>query len=141
MVSLAGVVASVGTFLLLAVFLSVTAFLAARNVLGDAPPTRALLVGPVPAVVAFVFRVLDTVVLPDAMTLGGSFVTVTVPTETAVPLTALVVAVVLDVAAIAYAYDVEWRLAGYVGFIHLVITVILGTALGGMLFLLSSVPG
>jgi hypothetical protein len=141
MVSLAGVVASVGTFLLLAVFLSVTAFLAARNVLGDAPPTRALLVGPVPAVVAFVFRVLDTVVLPDAMTLGGSFVTVTVPTETAVPLTALVVAVVLDVAAIAYAYDVEWRLAGYVGFIHLVITVILGTALGGMLFLLSSAPG
>ncbi|MFC6772141.1 hypothetical protein ACFQDD_11550, partial [Halorubrum pallidum] len=40
-----------GTTLLFAAFLSLTAHLAARNVLGDVDPRRALYVGPLPAVI------------------------------------------------------------------------------------------
>ena len=43
-----------GTTLLFALFLSVTAHLAARNVLGDVDPRRALYVGPLPAVIGIV---------------------------------------------------------------------------------------
>jgi len=41
-------VSVLGTIVLFALFLSVTAHLAARNVLGDVDPRRALYVGPLP---------------------------------------------------------------------------------------------
>jgi hypothetical protein len=120
MVSLVDVVAVVGTYLVLAGFLSLTAFIAARNVLGDVSPDRALLVGPVPALVSFLGEGgLSLLGAPDAFSL----------------LTAGI-AIVADLATIRWVYDLEWRLAGYVTFIHVVVSILLGVVIGGGAILL-----
>ncbi|MFB6091272.1 MAG: hypothetical protein ABEJ97_09465 [Halobellus sp.] len=107
-----------GTFASFALFLSVTAHLAARNVLGDVPVRNAFVVGPVPAVVAIVVT-----------TFGVS------------PLAGLLVAIALDGVAIHYLYGEAPRLSAYVTLIHFVVSVILGTIVFGVLAIVQSAPG
>ncbi|MEF8779460.1 MAG: hypothetical protein V5A46_02115 [Haloferacaceae archaeon] len=107
-----------GTLGLLALFLSLTAFLAARNVLGDVSPIPALGVGPLPAAVAVLSVPLE------------------VPAVVAVP-----AAVVLDGVAIHVLYGDSPRLSAYVTFIHVVVTILLGTVVFGLVFLSRTLPG
>ncbi|MFB6155832.1 MAG: hypothetical protein ABEJ22_08045 [Haloferacaceae archaeon] len=111
-------VAVAGTVGLFAVFLSVTAHVAARNVLGDVRVRRALVVGPLPAAIAVA---------------GTAF---EVP-----PLVNIAAALAVDFGAVRYAYGRDWRLSAYVTFIHVVVSVILGTILFALLFVISSMPG
>lgn len=110
-------IAVLGTTVLFALFLSVTAHLAARNVLGDADPRRALYVGPLPAVVAVV---------------GGAFA---VTPAVTVPL-----ALALDAAMFAWSYDRDARAAAAMTVLHVVITVLLGVVIGGIALLLGTRP-
>ena len=110
--------AVLGTTVLFALFLSVTAHLAARNVLGSVDPRRALYVGPLPAVVGVV---------------GGAF---SVPAALTVP-----VALALDAAMFRWSYDEEPpRAIATMTVVHVVITVLLGVVVGGTVFLLSTAP-
>ncbi len=111
------VVAVVGTFLLFAAFLAITAHVAARNVLGDVAVADALLVGPVPALVSMV-----------GVGIG------------AFPLLVAVAALVCDFAAVERVYDLERRTAAYVTFIHAVVTVILMAVVGGLIVLVAQGP-
>ncbi|RLM91002.1 hypothetical protein D3D02_04390 [Halobellus sp. Atlit-38R] len=111
-------IAIAGTFASFAIFLSVTAHIAARNVLGDVPVRNAFVVGPVPAVVAILVT-----------TFGVN------------PFVGLVAALVLDGVAIALLYEQTRRLSAYITFIHFVVSVILGTIIFGVLALLTSAPG
>ncbi|KAB1197566.1 MULTISPECIES: hypothetical protein [Haloferax] len=113
----APVTAVAGTFALFALFLSLTAHIAARNVLGDVEVKKAFAVGPVPAAIAVVFT-----------TFGwNSFL-------------ALLLAVVLDFVLVRYLYGQATRLSAYIVLIHFVVTIILGTIVFGLLVLLSSAP-
>jgi len=107
-----------GTVALFALFLSITAHLAARNVLGDVSVRGAFLVGPLPAAIAVVAAALDLPSLP-----------------------AVVVAVVVDAALIGYVYDLDRRLTAGVTGIHAVISVILGSVLFALYALALSAPG
>ncbi|WP_224333207.1 DUF7473 family protein [Haloprofundus halobius] len=111
-------IAIAGTVGLFALFLSLTAHLAARNVLGDVAVRNAFAVGPLPAVIA---------VLSTAF---GVSAAVAVP-----------VALTLDAAAIRYLYDRSWRLTLYIVVIHVVVTIILGAILFSLLALWQSAPG
>jgi hypothetical protein len=111
------VAAVAGTFAAFAVFLSVTAHIAARNVLGDVPVRRAVGVGPLPAGVAFVFTALSW---PSAL--------------------AVVVAVALDAAAIKLLYKRDAKLTAYITLIHAVVSVILGVIIFGVWALALSAP-
>ncbi|WP_224448127.1 DUF7473 family protein [Haloprofundus salilacus] len=111
-------VAIAGTVGLFALFLSVTAHIAARNVLGDVAIRNAFAVGPLPAVVAVL-----------ATTFGVSAAL------------ALPAALALDAAAVRYLYDRSWRLTAYIVVIHFVVTVILGALLFSLLALWQSAPG
>lgn len=110
--------ALLGTLLLFAVFLSVTAHLAARNVLGDVDPSVAVAVGPLPAAVA-VFGVR-----------AGLSAALLLP-----------LALLVDWLGIRWAYDQEARQAAYVTLIHFVVSVLLGIVLSGIMILLASRPG
>ncbi|KTG29418.1 DUF7473 family protein [Haloferax profundi] len=113
----APVTAVAGTFALFALFLSLTAHIAVRNVLGDVELKKAFAVGPVPAAIAVVFT-----------TFGwNSFV-------------ALALAIGLDFTLVKYLYGRSNRLSAYVVFIHFVVTVILGFVLFGLLVILTSAP-
>ncbi|MFB6129586.1 MAG: hypothetical protein ABEJ28_02060 [Salinigranum sp.] len=111
-------VAVVATIVPFALFLSLTVHIAARNVLGDVPARKALLVGPVPAVVAVVTAALG------------------VPA-----LVGLAVAVVLDGAVVAYVYGPGPRLSAYITVIHFAVSVLLGAVVFGLLLLINTVPG
>lgn len=111
-------IAVAGTIGLLAVFLTLTAHIAARNVLGDVPVRKALLVGPGPALISVVTPAYG------------------VPAFVSVPL-----AILVDGALIKHAYDRDPRLTAYVTFIHIVVTIILGAVLFSLLALLASRPG
>lgn len=104
----------VGLYLGLAAFLSLTAFLAARNVLGDVPVQNALLVGPVPALASF---------------LQGLF---PVLREGPLPLALAALALAMDFAAVRWAYDLENSTAAYVTFVHAIVSVILAVILVGV---------
>ncbi|GAB7092638.1 hypothetical protein JCM18237_29090 [Halorubrum luteum] len=110
-------VAVLGTTVLFALFLSLTAHLAARNVLGDVDPRRALYVGPLPAVIGIV---------------GGAFA---VTPAVTVPL-----ALVVDAAMFSWSYDRDARVAITMTGFHVVITVLLGVVLGGIALLLGTRP-
>jgi len=109
-----------GTFAVFALFLSVTAHIAARNVLGDVPIRNGFLVGPVPAGMSII---VSTFAQRDAILFGG-----------------LLAAIVLDGVAIAYVYGESRKLSAYITFIHFVVSIILGTVLFGIWALLSSAP-
>lgn len=116
--SAASAVAIAGTFASLALFLSLTAFIAARNVLGESASVRkSAAVGPIPAAIAVVFTTYEL----------NSFVGV-----------ALAVAVVA--AAVKLLYGRSNRLTAYVTLVHFVVTVILGAVLFAGLTLLSTAP-
>lgn len=107
-----------GTIGSLIVLLTVTAHIAARNVLGDVQFQKALGVGPVVAPFA---------TLPEAFG---------VP-----PALAIALAIVVDFLAIDYLYGRRWQLSAYVTLIHVVVSVLLGTVLVSAFLLLTSAPG
>ncbi|MFW5974037.1 MAG: DUF7473 family protein [Natrialbaceae archaeon] len=107
-----------GTVGLLALFLSLTAHLAARNVLGDVPAAAALGVGIGPAIVSVATQLLSIH--------GG---------------VGVAVALVVDGMAIHLLYGEPRRTSAYITAIHVIVTVILGSVLGGLVILLASVPG
>jgi len=107
-----------GTTVALALFLSVTAHLAARNVLGDVDPRRALYVGPLPAVTAIVGV---TYALPEALI--------------------VLVALLFDATMFAWSYDQPRRLTVGMTVIHAVITTLLAIVLFSVTLLLATMPG
>ena len=111
-------VSVLGTILLFAVFLSVTAHLAARNVLGAVDPRRALYVGPLPAVIGVV---------------GGAF---SLP-ELLIVLAALIV----DAVMFAWSYDQPPRVVAGMTLVHAVITTLLGVVFLGLAVLFAARPG
>ena len=111
------VVAALGTVGLLALFLSVTAHLAARNVLGDVAIVKALGVGIGPAVVSLATQLLS---LPSGL--------------------GVAVAIAVDGTAIKLLYDQSPRTTAYITLIHAVITIILGAVLGGAVALFVTAP-
>ncbi|MFB6236308.1 MAG: hypothetical protein ABEH81_13065 [Halopenitus sp.] len=113
-----GPLALLGTLLLFAVFLSVTAHLAARNVLGDVDPSVAVTIGPLPAAVA-VFG-----------TRAGLSAAILLP-----------LALLVDWLGIRWAYDQEARSAAYVTLIHFVVSVLLAIVISGVMVLIASRPG
>jgi hypothetical protein len=113
-----GPVAVAGTFLSFALFLSLTAHIAARNVLGDVPARKAFAVGPWPAAVAVVFTALSW---PSAV--------------------AVALAVALDGLAVDRVYRPGRRLSLYVTFIHAVVSVLLGAVIVAGFLLLGTAPG
>ena len=113
----ASTTAVLGTVGLLALFLSITAHIAARNVLGDVPFISALGVGPLPAVISTtsqVFEISAAIALP--------------------------VALAIDFAAISYLYGEDRRLSAYITAIHIVVTILLGAILVGVVALIASAP-
>lgn len=111
-------VAIAGTAGLLALFLSITAHIAARNVLGDVEVKKAFIVGPLPAAIAVV-----------SAALGVN------------PFLAIFVALVVDAVAISLLYGRSYRLTAYVTGIHVVVSIILGSVLFALVFLLGTAPG
>lgn len=111
-------IAAVGTVGLLALFLAVTAHLAARNVLGDVSPIKALGVGMGPALVSMITALLS---IP-----GGIGV---------------LVALAVDGLAIHLFYEQPRRTSVYITVIHAIVSVILGTVVIGGLILVASLPG
>ena len=111
-------VAVLGTTVLFALFLSLTAHLAARNVLGDVDPRRALYVGPLPAVIGVV---------------GGAF---SLPEALIGP-----VALVVDGIMFGWSYEQPRRVVVGMTVIHAVITTLLGLVLLGVLVLFAARPG
>ncbi|WP_410765985.1 hypothetical protein [Haloferax sp. DFSO60] len=111
------VLAVAGTFALFALFLSLTAHIAARNVLGDVEVKKAFAIGPAIAAVAVV-----------STTFGlNSFL-------------ALGVALVLDFVLVRFLHGQPNRLSAYVVFIHFIVSVIIGVVLFGLLVILTSAP-
>ncbi|WP_096390502.1 DUF7473 family protein [Halopenitus persicus] len=94
-------IAVLGTLVLFSLGLAVTAHVAARNVVVDPDPKRALLVGPWPAIVSIV---------------GG---TLTLPATITLP-----VAIALDAAAIRWAYGGPPRRTATITVIHFTVTVL-----------------
>ena len=113
-----GPIAVVGTVGLMGLFLTVTAHLAARNVLGDVSPVKALGVGFGPAVVSLL-----TQLSPIPGGLG------------------VLAALAVDGVVIHLLYDQSRRTTVRITAIHAIISVLLGTVIIGGLILASSVPG
>ena len=107
-----------GTFALFALFFTVTAHIAARNVLGDVELKKAFAVGPAVPAVSFVF-----------VALGW-------PAVLALPL-----ALAADFALFRYLYRISLRLTAYLTLIHVVVSIILGVIVFGLLALIQSAPG
>jgi hypothetical protein len=107
-----------GTLALLALFFTVTAHIAARNVLGDVELKKAFAVGPVIPAISFVFVALQW------------------PAVVAIPL-----ALAADFGVFRVLYAERFRLALYLTFIHVVVSIILGVVAFGLLALIQSAPG
>ena len=114
----AAVVSVLGTYLLFSLFLSLTAFLAARNVLGDVPWRRYLVVGPPLAAIAFL-----------SATFGLN------------PFLALLAAVLIDAGLIARIHAVRPRVIAGITLIHFVVSVLLGAVVFGVVTLAGTMPG
>ncbi len=113
-----GPIAVIGTVGLLGLFLSLTAHLAARNVLGDVSPAKALGVGFGPAVVSLLTQLSP---IP-----GG---------------VGVLVAIVVDGLVIQLLYDQPRRTTVRITVVHAIVSVLLGTVLIGGLILVASIPG
>ncbi|ELZ47581.1 hypothetical protein C463_02416 [Halorubrum californiense DSM 19288] len=111
-------VSVLGTTVLLALFLSVTAHIAARNVLGDVDPRRALYIGPLPAVISVVGNAFD---LPGALI--------------------LLAALLVDGTMFWWSYQQPPRAVAAMTLIHTVVTTILSGLLLLISVLLASMPG
>lgn len=110
-------VSVLATYVLFAAFLSFTAFLAARNLLGDVSLRRHTLVGPPLAAIAFLTATFE---LPSFL--------------------ALAAALAVDAAAFRYLYGLDRRLLTGVVLIHFVVSVLLGAVLFGVVALLGTAP-
>ena len=117
-VGAASPLAVAGTAALFALFLTLTAHLAARNVLGDVPVRNAFLVGPLPAGIAVVAAALELPSIP-----------------------ALMIALLVDAVLIKYVYDLDRRLTAGVTAIHAVVSIILGSIVFSLYALVLSAPG
>jgi hypothetical protein len=105
----------VGTYLLLAGFLSVTGFIAARNVLGSIPFRRALVIGPPVAALPFLL-------------------------QQYFPPLVILIALALDLSLFHVVFRLKWRTAGFVTFIHVVVSILGGIVIGGLFYLISIGP-
>ncbi|WP_049979762.1 DUF7473 family protein [Halolamina rubra] len=110
-------VSILATYLLFAAFLSLTAFVAARNLLGDVSLRRHAVVGPSIAAIAFL-----------AATFEFS------------PFLALGAALAVDALAFRQLHDLDGRLLAGVVVIHFVVSVILGAILFSLIALIGSAP-
>jgi hypothetical protein len=113
----ASVAAVLGTYLLFAAFLSATAFIAARNVLGDVPWRRYLVVGPPLAVIAFLAATFDL----------NSFL-------------ALAAALLVDAGMVTRLHDVRPRLVATITLIHAVVSMLLGAIVFGLVVIIGTAP-
>ncbi|ELZ45316.1 hypothetical protein C464_12550 [Halorubrum coriense DSM 10284] len=111
-------VSVLGTTVLLALFLSVTAHIAARNVLGDVDPRRALYIGPLPAVISVVGNALE---LPAGLI--------------------LLAALLVDGTMFWWSYERSRRAVAAMTLIHAVVTTLLAGVLILISILLASMPG
>ncbi|ELZ54545.1 MULTISPECIES: DUF7473 family protein [Halorubrum] len=111
-------VSVLGTTVLLALFLSVTAHVAARNVLGDVDPRRALYVGPLPAVISVVGNAFE---LPAALI--------------------LLAGLLVDGTMFWWSYEEPRRVVAGMTLIHAVVTTLLAGVLILVSVLLASMPG
>jgi len=111
-----GPIAYLGTFLLASVFYGVTAFIAARYVLGAVPLLRALVVGAVLAAVSLLLQQFGPAVV--------------------IPVT-----VAADFVAIQQVFDLELRPTALVTVIHFTVAVILGITIFNLIRLLATAPG
>jgi hypothetical protein len=104
-----------GTFLLAAGVYSLTAHIAARNVLGDVPVKRALLVGPVPAAVSILLQQYGVL--------------------------AFLLAIAVDFVLIRYVYRIKLRTTALVTFIHLIVSILLLVVVLSAYRLAQTAPG
>jgi hypothetical protein len=109
-----GPLAYLGSFVVFAAVYSATAHIAARNVLGDVPLRRALVVGATIAVVVLLLQQYGAI--------------------------AFVVALALDFVVIRYVYRLRLRTTGLVTFVHLVVSVLLTIATLSLVRLLGTAP-
>ena len=107
--------AIVGTFVLGALFYSLTAHIAARYVLGDVSPKRALVVGPVPVLVSLLLIEFPVILI-------------------------LVVGLVADFAAIHAVYRLKYRTAAFVTVVHYTVSILLIFILAYAIALFSTAP-
>ncbi|WP_435334141.1 DUF7473 family protein [Haloarchaeobius sp. TZWWS8] len=110
-----GLLAYAGTFALAALFYAVTLHMAARNVLGDVPVSRAFVVGPVLGLVSLLLQQWG-------------------------PAVAIAVTLLVDAFAIHVVYGLDRKLTAFVAVIHYTIAVILGFTLYNLVALLSTAP-
>lgn len=109
-----GLIAYLGSFVLFAVVYSVTAHIAARNVLGDVPLRRAGVVGIAIAVVVLLLQQYGAI--------------------------AFVVALAVDFVVIRYVYRLRYRTTGLVTLVHLVVSILLTIATLSLVRLLGTAP-
>jgi hypothetical protein len=107
--------AFLGTFLVAAVFYTATLFVAARYVLGDAPLSRAAIVG---------------VTLAAASLLLQRYQ----------PAIVIVTTLALDAFAISAVYRLSWRSTALVAVVHYTVAVIAGITLFNLFALLQTAP-
>ncbi|GAB7014322.1 DUF7473 family protein [Halolamina salina] len=107
----------IATWLLFAAFLSLTAFIAARNLLGDVSLSPHAIVGPPVAAIAFL-----------------------VATFEFSPLLGLLAALAVDAVAFRYIHGLNRRLLAGVVVIHFTVSVILGAILFSLIALIGSAP-
>ena len=110
-----GPLAYAGTFLLTAAVYSLTAHIAARNVLGDVPIKRALLVGPAPAAVALLLQQYGAL--------------------------AFLLAIAVDFVLIRYVYRLKARTTALVTLVHVVVSVLLLMVVLSAYRLVGTAPG
>jgi len=111
-------IAVFGTVGLLVLFLAATAHLAARNVLGDVAPSKALGVAIAPALAS---------VGTELLSLPGGL--------------GVLIALVADGVGIHLLYGQPRRITAYITVIHVIITILLGSVLIGGIIVLGSLPG
>ncbi|WP_266079033.1 DUF7473 family protein [Haladaptatus caseinilyticus] len=105
----------VGTYLLLASFLTLTAHIAARNFLGSVPLPRALAIGPPIAALPFLL-------------------------QRYVGLIVIVIAIALDLTLFHIVYRLKWRTAGFVTAIHVLVSFLASVVIGGIVYIISLGP-
>ena len=108
-------VAFVGTFLVAAIFYSLTLFVAARYVLGDAPLKRAVVVGVVLAVASMLLQRYE-------------------------PAIVIAVTLALDAFAISAVYRLSWKSTALVAVAHYTVAVIAGITVFNLVALLQTAP-
>jgi hypothetical protein len=107
--------AYIGTFLLAAVVYSLTAHIAARNVLGSVPVKRAVVVGPVVAAVVLLLQQYGAL--------------------------AFLLALVADFVLIRYVYRLKLRTTALVTFIHVIVSILVLVVVLSAYRLAQTAPG